>query len=815
MKNNAQRSNLWRFLAGAALTFSLVMPALAQDVTLQALTNGQDANSPPGPVLTVGDPVAWTYVVTASGGRDLLNVVVTDDQGVTVTCPATSVLAGESMTCTASGTAVAGQYANIGTVDAELVNATLVTASDPSHYFGQAAPAVAIQTLTEGVDADTPTGPVLPVGAAVNWSYQVVNIGADPLTGVTVTDSAGVVVTCPVITLAAGESMTCTAAGTVQPGQYANTGTVVATLPDESVTVASDPSHHYGQTLLLETATNGQDADLPPGPSVLVGSAVAWTYTVTNPGPAAVTGLAVTDDQGVTVTCPVAALAAGESATCSAGGTAGAGPYANVGTATALLPMGGTVSASDPSHYLGQVLTIETATNGQDADTPPGPVLAVGAPVNWTYLVTNLDSVQVSAVAVTDSQGVAVTCPSTVIAGGASMTCSASGTAVAGQYQNIGEVEATHPTLGQVGAFDPSHYLGQDQVLDFGDAPDPTYPTALASVGASHVLGSGVHLGACVDSELDGQPGAAAEGDDAAVGLSTFGICTVAGDDDDGVSFTSFLVPGAAADVQVVASAACTLSAWIDFNADGDWSDAGESLFPGGVVLAPGANALSIPVPSNAVIGATMARFRCSTDGVLNPGGAASDGEVEDYRVELGQPLLAASKTAALAVDVNGNGFVDPGDTIGYTVVLANTGTLAATGVTFTDTPDASTALVNGLVTTSAGTVTVGNGAGDSSVTVDVGSLGAGGSVTISLQVVVANPLNPAVTQVLNQGLVSAAGVAGVSTDDPAVGGGADATVMAVRHADLVGVPALGPGGLGALALVLAFLAGHRLRRPG
>lgn len=815
MQNNAQRSNLWHFLGCVFLAFLWATPAHAQDVTLQTLTNGQDANVPPGPVVTVGSTVSWSYVATASGGRDLLNVVVTDDQGVTVTCPATSVPAGESMICTASGTAVAGQYANVGTVNAELVNATPVTASDPSYYFGQAAPGVAIQTLTEGVDADTPTGPVLPVGATVNWTYEVTNIGVAPLADVIVTDSEGVVVTCPVTTLAPGESMTCTGSGTVQPGQYANTGTVLATLPDESATAASDPSHHYGQTLLLETATNGQDADFAPGPSVLVGSAVAWTYVVTNPGPAAVTGLAVTDDQGVAVSCPVAALAAGESATCNASGTAAAGQYANVGTATALLPLGGTVSGSDPSHYLGLILTIETATNGQDADSPPGPVLAVGAPVSWTYLVTNLDSVPVSAVVVTDSQGVVVTCPDTVIAGGAAMTCTASGTAAAGQYQNIGQVEATHPTLGQVGGFDPSHYLGQDQVLDFGDAPDPTYPTLLASVGASHTLGSGVYLGACVDSELDGQPAAPGNGDDAAAGLSTFGTCAVAGDDDDGVTFTSFLVPGAAANVQVVASAACTLSAWVDFNADGDWNDAGENLFSGGVALAPGGNALSIPVPSNAVTGSTMARFRCSTDGALNPGGVASDGEVEDYRVDVGEPLLTASKTAALAVDVDGNGFVDPGDTIVYTVVLANTGSVAATGVTFTDTPDANTALVSGSVTTSAGTVTVGNGAGDTAVTVAVGSLAAGGSVTISLQVVVASPLSPTVTRVLNQGLASAAGLVGVPTDDPAVGGAADATEMAIRRADLVGVPALGPWGLGVLALGLAFLAGRRLRRTG
>ena len=49
--------------------------------------------------------------------------------------------------------------------------------------------------------------------------------------------------------------------------------------------------------------------------------------------------------------------------------------------------------------------------------------------------------------------------------------------------------------------------------LDLGDAPDRFYQTLLSS-GASHVLGSGVYLGTCVDAELDGQPSAGADGDD-------------------------------------------------------------------------------------------------------------------------------------------------------------------------------------------------------------------------------------------------------------------------------------------------------------
>jgi uncharacterized repeat protein (TIGR01451 family) len=798
---------------GAVLVLASV-PALAQpDVQIEKLTNGQDADTPPGPVLTVGAPVTWTYVVTNTGSRDLANVAVTDDQGVVVTCPGTVVLAGESMTCTASGTAQAGQYVNVGTVTAELLNGTPVTASDPSHYFGQAQASVTIEKRTNGFDADVPPGPFLPVGDPVNWTYEVTNVGSELLTGIDVTDSEGVAVSCPGTDLAPAASMTCTASGVVQPGQYVNIGSVTASLPDESPAGASDPSHYFGQLLLLKKFTNGQDADLPPGPALEAGDPVTWTYEVTNPGPATVAGLAVTDDQGVTVSCPVTTLAAGESTTCSGSGAAQPGQYANVGTATALLPAGGKVTASDPSHYVGQILRIVKSTNGDDADLPPGPVLAVGDPVSWTYEVTNLGTDPVTAVAVEDDQGVAVSCPGTVLVAGASMTCTAAGVAAAGQYTNVGTVTATHPTLGELSAADPSHYFGQDQVLDFGDAP-AAYATAFAANGPRHLLGSGVYLGACVDSELDGPPSAGAGADDLTAGIQTFGTCAAAGDDEDGVVFPAPLVAGQPANAEVTASAPCTLSAWADWNADGDFADAGENLAPGGAALAAGVNPLAFPVPAAAVPGATVTRFRCTTAGAVTPVGQAPDGEVEDHPATAQAAVVAvsASKTASLAIDVDGDGLAEPGDTLAYTVLIENHGTSPATGVTFTDTPGGGSRLVVGSVTAAPGTVTGGNGAGDTTVAVDVGVLaGGGGSATITFRVTIDNPFPAGQTEVSNQGVVSGAGFADVLTDDPGQRGLADPTVVPVNAPALVEIPTLGTWSLVALALLLAGLALSRL----
>ncbi len=769
------------------LSLAYTFDADAQsEVDIEKFTNGQNADTAPGPGVPVGSTVSWTYVVTNIGSRPLTNISVTDDQGVTVTCPATTLDAGLSFTCTASGTAITGQYANIGTVMATLPDASVVSDFDPSHYFGEAAPSVTIEKRTNGIDADTPPGPSVPVGSTVNWDYLITNIGAEDLLDIVVTDDQGVSVSCPGTTLAIGASMTCTASGIAQPGQYVNIGTVTATLSvSGDGAVASDPSHYYGQTLSLVKRTNGIDSGGPPGPTVTPGSTVLWTYEVTNPGPATVTGLTVTDDQGVTVVCAQTTLAASEGVTCTGSGAAQSGQYTNVGTATAILPGGETVTVSDSSFYFGAELAIVKSTNGVDADVTPGPSIAVGDPVNWTYEVTNFGADNLTSVTVTDDQGVTVTCPGTTLAPGASMTCTAAGVATAGQYTNVGTVEATTPTLAVLSASDTSHYFGQTEVLDFGDAPDPTYQSLFASNGARHILGGVVFLGDCVDAEADAFAGAAADGDDLAT-TTPFGNCVTAGDDEDGVTFTTTVTPGQTAGVDVVASAPCTLSAWIDYSGDGDWGEPADELFPGGSALVAGTNSLNFSVPATATPGATFARFRCTTDGVVGFTGSASNGEVEDYPVVIDLPSISATKSDALLIDVDNDTLPEPGDTLRYTIIIANSGSGAASLVTFTDTPDSNTSLVVGSVTTSAGTVTTGNGGGDTSVNVNVGTISASASVTITFDVLIDDPLPPGVTTVANQGTVAGTNFAGVPTDDPAVGGSTDPTVTAVTLTPIV-----------------------------
>jgi PKD repeat protein len=106
-----------------------------------------NADEAPGPYIPVGDTVYWRYEVTNIGTETLTDVVVTDDQWVTVSCPKDTLGPGESMNCTATGTAVCQpcQYENEGTVTAYYGD-TLCSDSDLSHYSGT----VTLTVISEG-----------------------------------------------------------------------------------------------------------------------------------------------------------------------------------------------------------------------------------------------------------------------------------------------------------------------------------------------------------------------------------------------------------------------------------------------------------------------------------------------------------------------------------------------------------------------------------------------------------------------------------------------------------------------------------------
>lgn len=226
-----------------------------------------------------------------------------------------------------------------------------------------------------------------------------------------------------------------------------------------------------GPPLVIVKKVNGVVSVRPSeGPPVAVGDTVTLELTVTNNSGGLLGDVVVTDQEWTPPdnlgdpiqVCSFGSLAPGDSGTCSITTTALPGLHGDKATATAT----GTPPVSTYGHYFGVApvpsIGIVKSTNGSDANDPPGPYVVIGATVNWTYLVANTGNITLSGIVVTDDRGVAVTCPQTALAPGESMTCTAGGTAIAGQYTNIGTATGTPAGgLPNVSASDPSNYFGR------------------------------------------------------------------------------------------------------------------------------------------------------------------------------------------------------------------------------------------------------------------------------------------------------------------------------------------------------------------
>ena len=186
--------------------------------------------------------------------------------------------------------------------------------------------------------------------------------------------------------------------------------------------------------------------------------------------------------------------------------------------------------------------------------------------------------------------------------------------------------------------------------VDYGDAPD-TYGTDATAgnssnssdpAGAIHIIRDGIRLGTnAPDAETDAQTPLDGTGDEA---------------DEDGVSsFPTLAVNTSSYSVTVsvandpgndgdTSEPDATLTSWIDFDRDGIFQpdEAATATVADGTTSATLTwNNIGSSGP-NINSGNTYARFRLTTDNTITastPGGAASDGEVEDYQIEIAQDL--------------------------------------------------------------------------------------------------------------------------------------------------------------------------------
>ena len=195
---------------------------------------------------------------------------------------------------------------------------------------------VNIIKAVNGLDANAGSGPVVAVGGIVTWTYQVSNTTAAPLSIVSVVDDAGTpgtpaddfapdAVTVLVGSstfnigdanrnnlLDVGETWLYAAEGTAKAGAYVNVAQVTAHDQASQTYTDDDSARYFGLTSLpslirIEKAINAddptrptvaEDADSAPGPTLLVGTPITWTYQVFNDGADPIRITSIMDDFG-------------------------------------------------------------------------------------------------------------------------------------------------------------------------------------------------------------------------------------------------------------------------------------------------------------------------------------------------------------------------------------------------------------------------------------------------------------------------------------------------------------------------------------
>lgn len=230
---------------------------------VKGASNALDAGN-----VLAGTTVHWNYTVQNTGEEAIEQLVVTDDQGVAVTCPVTELAIGEITTCTGSARiGNVGSYTNVGTATGTGVETGTVAEASDTWATDVEEPSTSAVMLKSSPEHDRDA--TLMTGTEVTWHYQVTNSGSETLVNIAVTDDQGVDVVCPAEALAPGESMVCVGSGTVGDGvSYTNIGTITAV----GEVTGYETSGEDSWTVTLVSPTTENPGDPAPGwPNTPVG----------------------------------------------------------------------------------------------------------------------------------------------------------------------------------------------------------------------------------------------------------------------------------------------------------------------------------------------------------------------------------------------------------------------------------------------------------------------------------------------------------------------------------------------------------------
>ena len=430
-----------------------------------------------------GNVIPYTFLVTNTGNVTITAVAVEDTQLVTpATCPDTTLVPGQSTTCSGSYTVVSGDLTL-----SRIINTATATGTPDRGSLAPVTPSTVDvpRTTTPALGITKTPSPTSfsAVGDSISYTIVARNNGASALTSVDVFDAlfadsaAGQQVNCsPALTvasLAAGASITCTETHAIDQadmdrGYLTNTAETVGISSSGSAVRNSATATIDGPT--ASPALTISKASTSTTFSTL-GQVIPYTFTITNTGDVTITNVAVLDATlDDPATCDTTTLGPLDVANCTGDHTVTVADLLldeliNTATATGI-PVRGTLGAVTPDTV---ILPKSSSTIQVEKSASPTTFTAAGETITYTALVTNTGTETLTSVSVNDPL-VAMSCtptaPTTLVAD-ATMSCS--GTYVttqadvdAGQIDNTVTATGTDPSAATITDTDTFTVTGPD-----------------------------------------------------------------------------------------------------------------------------------------------------------------------------------------------------------------------------------------------------------------------------------------------------------------------------------------------------------------
>ena len=256
----------------------------------------------------VGDIVSYQIAVTNNGNTVLHNVTLTDQwadidlSSCTMTLPVAALAIGASFTCNATHAVTQEEY------DARQVINTAVAHSDETDKNSNTTvDPIFVPVPSLSVLKSLTSSPVVKVGDVATYSILVTNTGNIPLTNVNVTDDNATITGCtpsiPVLSLAIGATISCTATRTVTDADF-NAGKL------DNVAKATSDQVNGESNLIHEPLTPAPALSIHKdslNPASAIGDVINYKITVQNTGNVTATNVNIVDENANAVlgTCTV------------------------------------------------------------------------------------------------------------------------------------------------------------------------------------------------------------------------------------------------------------------------------------------------------------------------------------------------------------------------------------------------------------------------------------------------------------------------------------------------------------------------------